>query len=109
MDVRLGIVREFREKVSKLDAELLWTLERRLKLVNELQAWKKESGIPPVDRGRESYIVTLMQRQYEDGKGEYLTPESIETFFLFVLSLTKDELHIVYDGPHLDDTSEIPF
>jgi len=44
----------FREKIDKVDSELLRLFEERMSISGEIAAYKQQQGIPVLDRGREA-------------------------------------------------------
>lgn len=110
MDFRLGIVTEMRAKLMEVDKLLMLTLNERLRIVKQLQEFKRESGIAPVDRAREHFVARHLERLRPTIDEELvLTTAGLDMFVGFVFDLTKSELGIKDDGSYSPETVEIAF
>lgn len=82
------VIRQFREKISDNDIKLVDALNKRLKLVAQLRAYKEQQGVDFYDREREDWLLTFVSRA---NKGP-LSAEGLREIFDHVLTLTKAEL-----------------
>ena len=46
-------LKDYREKIDAIDAQLLPLFLQRMEVAAEIAAWKKANGIPVLDAGRE--------------------------------------------------------
>lgn len=56
------VVKRFREEITLADRELLETINRRIGLVRDLHAYKRERGYPLGDPGREAALIDQLER-----------------------------------------------
>jgi chorismate mutase len=82
------VIRQFRDQISDNDLKIVDAINKRLKLVARLRAYKEERGMDFVDPDREVWMLTYVSRA---NKGP-LSPEGLREIYDHVLSLTKAEL-----------------
>jgi chorismate mutase len=82
------VIRQFREKISDNDLKLVEVLNKRLKLVEQLRAYKAQQGVDFYDPEREEWMLTFISRA---NKGP-LSRQGLHEIFEHVLTLTKSEL-----------------
>ncbi|HXB22748.1 MAG TPA: chorismate mutase [Candidatus Solibacter sp.] len=70
-----------RKEIDLLDAELLRLLNERARIVLELAAIKKSSGLPAFDGQREQEVLDRIHRQNQGP----LEPESVVTVFRAII------------------------
>jgi chorismate mutase len=82
------VIRQFRDQISDNDLKIVDAINKRLKLVAQLRAYKEGRGIDFVDPDREAWMLTYVSRA---NKGP-LSSEGLREIYDHVLSLTKAEL-----------------
>ena len=82
------VVRRLREEISDNDLAIVEAVNRRLKLVARLKAYKASRGFAFVDHAREDWMVSYLVRA---NRGP-LTPEGLREIFGEILDLTKREV-----------------
>lgn len=70
-----------RQEIDRLDAELLRLLNERARIVLELAAIKKSSGLPAYDGQREQEVLDRISRENQGP----LEPESVVTVFRAII------------------------
>ena len=50
-------LQEIRNKIDDIDSQMILLFSRRMRLVSEVAAYKKEKGLPILDQGREDAIL----------------------------------------------------
>ena len=81
------VVRQFRERISDNDLKLIDAVNKRLKLVAQLNKYNEEHQMEFYDPDRERWMLTFVARA---NKGP-LSPAGLEKIFTDVLALTKSE------------------
>lgn len=81
------VVRELRERISAADREVLGAVNRRLELVRELHAYKRERGYPLVDPAREDALV----EELEQLNGGPLSSDGLRRLYGLLLDVIKRE------------------
>ena len=76
---------ELRQKIDKVDLELLNSLNQRAKLVMEVGEIKQKEQIEVLDKGRET---ALMKRLSEHNTGP-LDEEMLQDLFLSIINILK--------------------
>ncbi len=79
-------VRELRERVDEVDGELVWILNERARLVQEIVATKAEAGRPLFDPRREEEIL---RRVAEMNEGP-IYDSSMREIFELILHRIRD-------------------
>jgi chorismate mutase/prephenate dehydratase len=82
------VIRQYREQISDNDRALVEALNRRLRLVAKLKAFKEAQGIEFVDPEREEWILRDLARA---NRGP-LTEEGLRAFYEQIFELTKREV-----------------
>ena len=82
------VIRQFREQISDNDRALVEALNKRLRLVAQLKAYKESRGIEFVDPEREEWILRDLARA---NRGP-LTEDALRSFYEQVFDLTKREV-----------------
>jgi chorismate mutase len=82
------VIRQFRDQISDNDLKIVDAINKRLKLVAQLRAYKEERGMDFVDQDREAWMLTYVSRA---NKGP-LSSEGLREIYDHILSLTKAEL-----------------
>ncbi len=63
-------LREIRKSLDAIDDQIIELLSRRMRLVKDVAAYKKEHGLPVLDAGREESILSRVSEK----AGESLAP-----------------------------------
>jgi len=79
---------DFRDRITRIDREILALVNRRLQLVAELKAYKDEHGLAFVDPEREARMFEERARENEGP----LSDDGLRSFYAELLALTKREL-----------------
>ena len=82
------VIRQFREQISDNDRALVEALNKRLRLVTQLKAYKESRGIEFVDPEREEWILQDLARA---NRGPVST-EGLRDFYGAIFDLTKREV-----------------
>ena len=82
------VIRQFRDQISDNDLKIVDAINKRLKLVAQLRAYKQDRGMDFVDPDREAWMLTYVSRA---NKGP-LSSEGLREIYDHILSLTKAEL-----------------
>ena len=82
------VIRQFREQISDNDRALVEALNKRLRLVAQLKAYKESRGIEFVDPEREEWILRDLARA---NRGP-VTEEGLRAFYGAIFDLTKREV-----------------
>jgi chorismate mutase len=82
------VIKRFREQISDNDRALVEAINRRLRLVAQLKAYKESRGIGFVDPEREEWILQDLVRA---NRGP-LSPEGLREIYGAVFDLTKREV-----------------
>ena len=88
--VRLSIdpeLTQLRDRISAVDRELVAALNRRLELVQRVQALKRESGAPVIDAGREAEQLESLTAE----NAGPLSTAALTSVFAAVLDVMKQE------------------
>ena len=62
---------EIREKLDGIDSRMLQRFSQRMRLVSEVAVYKKEKGLPILDRGREDAILDRIAKKAGDELAPY--------------------------------------
>jgi chorismate mutase len=82
------VIRQFREQISDNDRALVEALNKRLRLVTQLKAYKESRGIEFVDPEREEWILQDLARA---NRGP-VTSDGLRDFYGAIFDLTKREV-----------------
>jgi chorismate mutase len=82
------VIRQYREQISDNDRALVEALNKRLRLVTQLKAYKESRGIEFVDPQREEWILQDLARA---NRGPVST-EGLRDFYGAIFDLTKREV-----------------
>ena len=63
-------LQEIRNKIDDIDSQMILLFSRRMRLVSEVAAFKKEKGLPILDQGREDAILARLVKM----AGEEMAP-----------------------------------
>lgn len=85
MDDKLA---EWRKIIDELDGQMLSLLAKRVQVSSEIMNWKKKSGKPLLDQGRENVIIQkLRSRAQEFG----LDPNLVQELYAHILKNSKEQ------------------
>jgi chorismate mutase len=82
------LIRQLREQISDTDRAIVEAVNKRLKLVAQLKAYKESRGIDFVDPEREEWMLNYLTRA---NRGP-LSPDGLNEIFSELLDLTKREV-----------------
>jgi chorismate mutase len=82
------VIKQFREQISDTDRAIVDALNRRLKLVAQIKAYKESRGLGFVDPEREEWMLQYLARA---NRGP-LSPEGLHELFTLILDLSKREV-----------------
>ncbi len=82
------VIRQFRDQITDNDLKLVDALNKRIKLVSQLRAYKLKHGIDFLDPDREQWMLTFVARA---NKGP-LSADGLREIYEHILSLTKAEM-----------------
>ena len=82
------VLRQFREQISDTDRAIVDAVNKRLRLVAQIKAYKESRGIGFVDPEREEWMLQYLTR----ANGGPLSAEGLRELFATVLDVTKREV-----------------
>jgi chorismate mutase len=82
------VVRQLREQISDTDRALVEMVNKRLKLVARLKAYKESRGLAFVDLAREEWMFSYLARANTGP----LSPDGLREIYTEILDLTKREI-----------------
>jgi len=82
------VLRQFREQISDNDRAIVDAMNKRLRLVAQIKAYKDSHGIGFVDPEREQWMVQYLTRA---NRGP-LSADGLRELFVAILDLTKREV-----------------
>jgi len=81
------VIRQFRDQISDNDLRIVDAVNKRLKLVKQLKAYKEQHGVDFVDPAREEWMLTFVSRA---NKGP-LSAEGLAELYRHLVDVTKRE------------------
>ena len=81
------VVEQLREQITNLDRALVESINKRLKLVQQLRRYKERHGLPFLDPAREEWMLSYLARA---NRGP-LSAEALAEVYAFILDVTKRE------------------
>ena len=82
------VITQLRDQISDNDLKIVDAINKRLKLVKQLKAYKEQHGVEFYDPAREEWMLTFLARA---NKGP-LSNDGLRDLFTQILALTKQEL-----------------
>lgn len=82
------VIRQFREQISDNDRAILDAVNRRLRLVAQVKAYKESRGLGFLDPEREEWMLQYLSRA---NRGP-LSAEGLRELFGTILDLSKREV-----------------
>jgi chorismate mutase len=82
------VIRQFREQISDNDRAIVDAVNRRLKLVAQVKAYKESRGLGFVDPEREEWMLQYLSRA---NRGP-LSAKGLQELFRTILDLSKREV-----------------
>ena len=82
------VIKQFREQISDTDRAIVDALNKRLKLVAQIKAYKVSLGVSFLDPEREEWMIQYLTRA---NRGP-LSAEGLRKLFTFILDLSKREV-----------------
>lgn len=82
------VIRQFREQISDNDRAIVEAVNRRLRLVAQVKAYKESRGLGFLDPAREEWMLQYLTRA---NRGP-LSGEGLRELFGTILDLTKREV-----------------
>ncbi len=82
------VIRQFREQISDTDRAIVDAVNRRLRLVAQVKAYKESRGVGFLDPEREEWMLQYLMRA---NRGP-LSAEGLRELFAAVLDLSKREV-----------------
>ena len=73
-------LKDYREKIDAIDAQLLPLFLQRMEVAAEIAAWKKANGIPVLDAGRERAKLRELEEKTPEELRDY-TDSLYQTIF----------------------------
>lgn len=68
-----------RVQIDEVDKDLVKLLEKRMKLVSQVVAYKQEKGVPVLDRSREEVILDRVAGRVDDDQYRYTIRKTFES------------------------------
>jgi chorismate mutase len=82
------VIKQFREQISDNDRAIVEAVNRRLRLVAQVKAYKESRGLGFVDPEREEWMLQYLTRA---NRGP-LSAEGLHELFRMILDLSKREV-----------------
>jgi chorismate mutase len=82
------VIKQFREQISDTDRAIVEAMNRRLKLVAQVKAYKESRGLGFLDPEREEWMLQYLTRA---NRGP-LSAEGLRELFETILDLSKREV-----------------
>jgi chorismate mutase len=82
------VIKQFREQISDTDRAIVDALNKRLKLVAQIKAYKDSRGMGFVDPEREEWMIQYLTRA---NRGP-LSADGLRELFTLILDLSKREV-----------------
>ena len=82
------VIKQFREQISDTDRAIVEAMNKRLKLVAQVKAYKEERGLGFLDPEREEWMLNYLTRA---NRGP-LSSEGLRELFEKILDLSKREV-----------------
>jgi chorismate mutase len=82
------VIRQFREQISDNDRAIVDAVNKRLKLVAQVKAYKESRGLGFLDPEREEWMLQYLSRA---NRGP-LSAEGLQELFRTILDLSKREV-----------------
>ena len=81
------VIKQFRDQISDNDLKIVDAINKRVKLVTQLKAYKEQQGVAFVDPAREEWMLTFVTRA---NKGP-LSKDGLAELFRHLVEVTKRE------------------
>ena len=81
------VIKQFRDQISDNDLKIIDAVNKRLKLVKQLKAYKEQQGVDFLDPAREEWMLTFVSRA---NKGP-LSKDGLAELFRDIVEVTKRE------------------
>jgi chorismate mutase len=81
------VVKQYREQISDNDLKILEALNKRVKLVKSLKAYKDEHGLSFYDPAQEDWVITYLTRC---NRGP-LSNEGLREIYALILQVVKKD------------------
>ncbi len=81
------VIKQYREQISDNDLKILEALNKRVKLVKNLKAYKDAHGVSFYDPAQEDWVVTYLSRA---NRGP-LSDEGLREIYALILQVVKRE------------------
>ena len=81
------VIKQFRDQISDNDLKIIDAVNKRLKLVKQLKAYKEQHGVDFLDPAREEWMLTFVSRA---NKGP-LSRDGLAELFRDIVEITKRE------------------
>lgn len=82
------VIKQYREQISDNDLKILEALNKRIKLVGKLKAYKESQGIGFVDPAQEDWVLTYLSRSNQGP----LTGDGLREIYRVILDVVKEEV-----------------
>ena len=81
------VIKQFRDQISDNDLKIIDAINKRLKLVKQLKAYKEQHGVDFLDPAREEWMLTFVARA---NKGP-LSRDALTELYRDIVEITKRE------------------
>lgn len=81
------VIKQFRDQISDNDLKIIDAVNKRLKLVKQLRAYKEQHGVDFLDPAREEWMLTFVSRA---NKGP-LSRDALTELYRDIIEITKRE------------------
>lgn len=81
------VIKQFRDQISDNDLKIIDAVNKRLKLVKQLKAYKEQLGVEFLDPAREEWMLTFVSRA---NKGP-LSQDALAELYRGIVEVTKRE------------------
>ena len=80
-------IKQFRDQISDNDLKIIDAINKRLKLVKQLRAYKEQHGVDFLDPAREEWMLTFVSRA---NKGP-ISKDGLAELYRGIVEITKRE------------------
>ena len=81
------VIKQFRDQISDNDLKIIDAVNKRLRLVRQLKAYKEQHGVEFLDPAREEWMLTFVSRA---NKGP-LSRDGLAELYRDIVEITKRE------------------
>jgi chorismate mutase/prephenate dehydratase len=81
------VIKQFRDQISDNDLKIIDAINKRLKLVKQLRAYKEQHGVDFLDPAREEWMLTFVSR----ANNGPISKDGLAELYRGIVEITKRE------------------